>query len=160
MKAIEGNPTMSDTHVSTRRQRTSRQTRQLSTGECRDWLTSHHEGRLAYQTGRGPRSVVVNYAVTERHIMFRLPDYNDIVHYAPGERVTLEVEGVDAPVRAFESVSVTGQAQLAPGDDPAALTEAVFEEQWPAGVSTSVICLPITEMVGFEESASDRLTPR
>ncbi len=100
--------------------------------------------------------MVVSYAVTERHIMFRLPDYNDIVHYAPGERVTLEVEGRQAPVQAFESVSVTGEAQLASRDDPAVLQEAHFEEQWPAGVRTSVICLPITEMVGFEESAADQ----
>jgi nitroimidazol reductase NimA-like FMN-containing flavoprotein (pyridoxamine 5'-phosphate oxidase superfamily) len=147
---------MSNVQGSTRRQRTNRPTRSLSAGECRDWLTSHREGRLAYQTGRGPRSVVVSYAVTDRHIMFRLPDYNDIVHYAPGERVTLEVEGVHAPVQAFESVSVTGEAQLAVEDDPAVLQEAQFEEQWPAGVRTSVICLPITEMVGFQEPTALR----
>jgi nitroimidazol reductase NimA-like FMN-containing flavoprotein (pyridoxamine 5'-phosphate oxidase superfamily) len=151
---------MSSNPGSTRLQRTHRPIRPLSAGECRDWLTSHREGRLAYPTGRGPRSVVVSYAVTERHIMFRLPDYNDIVHYAPGERVTLEVEGVHAPVQAFESVSVTGEAQLAPGDDPTMLQEAHFEEQWPAGVCTSVICLPITEMVGFEEPAVDRTGAR
>jgi len=150
---------MSNAQGSTRRPQVRRPTRSLSDGECRDWLTSHREGRLAYQTGRGPRSVVVSYAVTERHIMFRLPDYNDIVHYAPGERVTLEVEGVHAPVQAFESVSVTGEAQLA-GDDPAVLQEAHFDEQWPAGVCTRVIRLPITEMVGFEEPAVDRAGAR
>ncbi len=61
------------------------------------WLTEHHEGRLDYETGRGFRSVVVLYAIADGQILFRLPDYNDIVHYAPGERVTLEVDGAVTP---------------------------------------------------------------
>jgi nitroimidazol reductase NimA-like FMN-containing flavoprotein (pyridoxamine 5'-phosphate oxidase superfamily) len=129
----------------------------MSSGECRDWLSSHREGRLAYQTGRGPRSVVVAYAITDEHIMFRLPDYNDIVHYAPGERVTLAVEGVRSTVGDFETVTVTGQAELA-GQRSAALTEPRFEETWPSGVSTSVICLPMTEVEGFEHDAMSSLT--
>jgi len=93
---------------------------------------------------------VVSYAVAEQQIIFRLPDYNDIVHYAPGERVTLEVEGVRPALGDFEAVSVTGQAELANGADRAELPEADFEEQWPADVRTSVLRLPMTEVSGFE----------
>jgi len=93
---------------------------------------------------------VVSYAVTDQQIVFRLPDYNEIVHYAPGERVTLEVEGVRPVVGDFETVSVTGEAELATGDDQTELPEAHFEDQWPAGVRTSVLCLPMTEVSGFE----------
>jgi nitroimidazol reductase NimA-like FMN-containing flavoprotein (pyridoxamine 5'-phosphate oxidase superfamily) len=146
-------PTMPVTHRSAPRHRSSVSARRLTTRECRDWLDSHHEGRLAYSTGRGPRSVVVNYAITSHQIMFRLPDYNDIVHYAPGERITLEVEGPQAAMGDFETVTVTGEAQLA-GEHAPELAEADFVEQWPAGVSTSVLCLPMTQVEGFEHVGS------
>jgi hypothetical protein len=123
--------------------------RRLSSGECRDWLHSHSEGRLGYQTGRGHRSVVVSYAIAEEQIVMRLPDFNDIVHYAPGERVTLEVDGRHTPVGDFESVLVTGEARLA-SRLPTTVQQTHFEEQWPAGVATSVICLPMTQVEGFE----------
>ena len=58
--------------------------RPLTTGECRRWLQEHHEGRLGYLSGRGPRSVVVSYAVADDEILMRVPDYNDIAQYAPG----------------------------------------------------------------------------
>ncbi len=128
------------------------QVRRLSARECRAWLASHREGRLGYQTGRGPRSVVVRYAITDEQIMFRLPDYNDIVHYVPGERVTLEVEGLHAAVGDFDTVLVTGEARLA-AHHASVVQATQFEEHWPAGVATSVICLPMTEVEGFERNA-------
>jgi nitroimidazol reductase NimA-like FMN-containing flavoprotein (pyridoxamine 5'-phosphate oxidase superfamily) len=134
--------------------------RQLSSGECRDWLRTHREGRLAYPTGRGPRSVVVCYAVTEDHVVFRLPDYNDIVHYAPGEHVTLEVEGAPegtkASSRSNETVRVSGQAQLATAHSGRSMTDDRFPEQWPPSVSTRVIWLPLTEVEGYEVGADAR----
>ena len=39
--------------------------RRLSRGECRAWLAQHDEGRLGYRTGRGPRSLVIRYAVAD-----------------------------------------------------------------------------------------------
>jgi hypothetical protein len=149
---------MSITHQARGPQQTS-PTRRLSARECRDWLTSHREGRLGYHTGRGPRSVVVSYAVADEQIMFRLPDYNDIVHYAPGERVTLEVESGRPVVGDFGTVRVTGEATLAPAEMPRTLPGTGFEEQWPAGVSTTVICLPLTEVEGFEQPDGDQPPP-
>jgi nitroimidazol reductase NimA-like FMN-containing flavoprotein (pyridoxamine 5'-phosphate oxidase superfamily) len=140
---------MSSVQHLSRGQQTRIPTRRLSVGECRDWLRNHREGRLGYHTGRGPRSVVVSYAVAEDQIMMQLPDYNDIVHYAPGERVTLEVEGGRPVVGDFGTVTVTGQAQLA-ADDSRPASQTHFDEQWPSGVSTSVICLPLTEVEGYE----------
>ena len=67
--------------------------RRLSVHECKAWICSHHEGRFGYQSGRGHRSVVVSYAVAGDQILVRLPDYNDIVHYAPGSEVSLDVDG-------------------------------------------------------------------
>jgi nitroimidazol reductase NimA-like FMN-containing flavoprotein (pyridoxamine 5'-phosphate oxidase superfamily) len=126
-----------------------RSVRRLSPRECQDWLTSHGEGRLGYPTGRGPRSVVVRYAMADGNIVFRLPDYNDIVHYAPGEHVTLEVDGPKAPRGDFETVIVRGRAERA-REQQEHVEEAAFDEQWPSGVSTTVIRLPMTDVEGFE----------
>ena len=79
--------------------------RRLSPHECKAWLCSHHEGRFGYQSGRGHRSVVVSYAVAGDQILVRLPDYNDIVHYAPGAEVSLDVDGVLPPPIAKPSSS-------------------------------------------------------
>jgi hypothetical protein len=134
----------------------TRPVRHLSARECQDWLTSHGEGRLGYPTGRGPRSVVVRYAMTDGDIVFRLPDYNDIVHYAPGEDITLEVDGPSAPRGDFETVIVRGRAERAHAHQQP--VEAAFDEQWPSGVSTTVIRLPMTEVEGFEHDPAAPLT--
>ena len=60
--------------------------RPLSPRECRDRLHRRHEGRLVYSTGRGPRCVVVNYAVHDDEIVLRVPEFNEICQYARGAR--------------------------------------------------------------------------
>ena len=137
----------------TRASRNPEPNRRLSHGECRDWLSSHREGRLGYQTGRGPQSVVVCYALTDEQVVFQLPDYNDIVHYAPGERVTLEVDGPAPAGGQFETVTVTGQAQRATAQDGPAIARSHLEEQWPSGLRTTVICLPMTDVEGYHIAA-------
>jgi hypothetical protein len=123
--------------------------RKLSQHECKAWVCSHHEGRLGYQSGRGPRSVVVSYAVAGDQVLVRLPDYNDIVHYAPGAEVSLDVDG-GTPAAHRETVTVTGTAELAETDQRPLIDQAAFQEDWPADVRTSVICLPLNTVEGFE----------
>jgi hypothetical protein len=65
-------------------------TRGMSYSECRIWLDHHSEGELGYIGGRGPRSVVGSYAVTEDQILFLVPAYNEITQYVPGKQVTLQ----------------------------------------------------------------------
>lgn len=122
-------------------------TRRLTRGECRDWLTSHRQGRLGYSSGRGPRSVVVSYCLLDEQIVVRLPDYNDIVHYAPGSQVVFEVEDQTDTVPGYETVSVTGMAELVDTDEQFDLD---FAESWPDGVATSLVFLPLTAVEGFE----------
>jgi len=123
--------------------------RKLSPHECRAWICSHREGRLGYQSGRGHRSVVVSYAVADDKILVRLPDYNDIVHYAPGAEVSLDVDG-GTPAAHRETVIVTGTAALADSAERPLIDQAAFEEDWPADIRTSVICLPLNTVEGFE----------
>jgi len=123
--------------------------RRLSPHECKAWVCSHHEGRLGYQSGRGHRSVVVFYAVTDDQILVRLPDYNDIVHYAPGAEISLDVDG-GTPAAHRETVTVTGTAELAENAHRPLIDQAAFEEDWPPDVRTSIICLPLDAVEGFE----------
>jgi Pyridoxamine 5'-phosphate oxidase len=123
--------------------------RRLSRHECTAWIGSHQEGRLGYQSGRGHRSVVVCYAVAGDQILVRLPDYNDIVHYAPGAEVSLDVDG-GTPAAHHETVIVTGTAVLADSGERPSIDQAVFAEDWPADVRTSVLCLPLNTVEGFE----------
>ena len=128
--------------------------RKLSPHECKAWICSHHEGRLGYQSGRGHRWVVVSYAVAGDQILVRLPDYNDIVHYAPGERVTLEVDGAITPSGDSATVIVTGTARLMEIEQIDVSVDAVFEEPWPPEVRTSIIGLPTKDVLLVTNTAA------
>ena len=92
---------------------------------------------MHYQTGRGPRCLAVTYAVAGNYVLLRLPDYNDLGHYAPGRPVVLEVSEPD------HSLQVEGVAQVAGPQHQALIEQARFPEPVPAGVTTRVICLPL-----------------
>jgi hypothetical protein len=92
---------------------------------------------------------VVSYAVAEDQILVRLPDYNDIVHYAPGSEVRLDVEG-GTPAAHRETVVVTGKAALAENGQRPLIDQTPFQEEWPPDVRTSIICVPFTAIEGFE----------
>ena len=127
--------------------------RALTATECRHWIQQHHEGRLGYLSGCGPRSVVVSYAVTGDEILMRVPDYNDIAQYAPGARVTLAVDRSAEDTSAIEEVSVTGTAGQGDRNDPGPGGLAPLDESWPAAVKTSVVTLPLEEMKGVRRRA-------
>ena len=128
-------------------------TRGMSYGECRIWLDHHSEGELGYIGGRGPRSVVVSYAVTEDQILFLVPAYNEITQYVPGKQVTFQVAGESsgpAP-RYYDAVSVTGTANVPRLEQSPIVRRTNFVELWPPDVTTSVICLPMAELEGSEK---------
>ena len=125
-------------------------TRGMSYGECRIWLDHHSEGELGYIGGRGPRSVVVTYAVTDDQILFLVPAYNEITQYVPGKQVTFQVSGEStgpAP-RYYDTVNVTGTANLPRLEQAPIVRRTSFVELWPPDVTTSVICLPMADLEG------------
>lgn len=142
------------------------QSRAMSAEECRHWLRSHHEGRLRYMSGKGPRSVVVNYSVAAGGILLRVADYNDIAHYAPRTRVTLQVDGpvtlqldgrqVDGPAARGadqrDSVAVSGIAAVL--DEASVPISVPQPERWPADVATAWISVPMTTVDGIAEQES------
>ena len=123
--------------------------RRLSAPECRAWVSSHREGRLGYLSGRGPRSVVVTYAVAGDAVVVELPDYNDAAHYAPGAQVQLDVEGSSVARR--DAVRITGRAVLTDRAEVAS-AGATLPQEWPTGIATSVIALPLDRLEGIEEA--------
>jgi nitroimidazol reductase NimA-like FMN-containing flavoprotein (pyridoxamine 5'-phosphate oxidase superfamily) len=127
-------------------------TRGMSYDECRIWLDHHSEGQLGYVGGRGPRSVVVSYAITDDQILFLVPAYNEITQYVPGKQVTFQVAGKSsgpAP-RYYDTVSVTGTANLPRLEQAPIVRRTNFVELWPSDVTTSVICLPMAALEGSE----------
>jgi hypothetical protein len=119
--------------------------RTLTNFECRSWIGGRHKGRLAHQTGRGARAVVVNYAATDRQLVFRLPEYHEICQYAPGRQITLSV--CASTDHTSTEVFVTGIGYL--DDDHERIVDGIdFDEHWPTGVSTHVICLDLDDVRG------------
>ena len=129
---------------------------QLAANECRRWVEQHHEGRLGYLSGRGPRSVVVSYTVVGDQVLVQVPDYNDIAQYAPGARVTLAVDGEVEHPSAIEEVSVTGTAGHQDGNVAVPGDAVQFDESWPAAIKTSVVTLPLKDMEGVRRRADLR----
>ena len=119
--------------------------RVLTTVECRSLVGNHDEGRLGYQTGRGPRAVAVIYAVTDDQVVSRVPEYNEICQYAPGRQITRRVSAHTTDT--FTEVVVAGIGHLA--DDQARIAETTdLPEHWPTGVSTHLVCLDLADLEG------------
>src|SRR4051812_19827699 len=123
--------------------------RPLSTEECWSRLRRHAEGRLGYLSGRGPRHVVVPYAVRGERLVVRLPDYNEAAQYAPGNTVTFDVTDRIGDHRA-ERVEVRGRARSA-GEDEDREPDGLTDEHWPAHLPTRLLWLPVDEVSGEVE---------
>ena len=128
--------------------------RRLTTEECRSWLTAHGEGRLGYESGRGPRQVVVSYAVSDDANVLRVPAFNEIAQYAPGRRVTLDVSGPEGPDE-IEHVKVTGRASVV-AEAPAAVLDKLPDEHWPADLSDVTVRLQTEEIDGHTTGITHR----
>ena len=128
--------------------------RALTNVECRSWIAGLHEGRLGHQTGRGAREVVVNYAVTDGQLLFRLPEYNEICQYAWGRQITMRVCALSANDTATEVV-VSGVGYL---DDDQAFGAGDIDlaEHWPNGVSTHLMCLDLADVHGSTNADLDQ----
>lgn len=125
--------------------------RQLSPAECRRWLAQHAVGRLGFQTGRGPRSVVIGYDVRIEgdvdEVLLLLPEYHPATGYVVGSPVTIEVE--DETRDGWETVRATGVAYLETGPDPA----QPYGARWPEGVATHEVHVPLARLEGVVRAA-------
>ena len=121
-------------------------TRPLTAVECRSWLLINTEGRLGYHSGRGERWVVVCNALSlDDKIVLRVQS-NEIGQYTPGDRVTLDVDGM-TPLGYRRTVRVSGRAEVLPYSSVGALN-GWDGESWPMGISTSIVAFPVEEVHG------------
>ena len=131
--------------------RTTTRSRAMTAEECRSWLTSHGEGRLGYLSGRGPRNVVIPYALSGHAIVMRIPDFNEMAQCVPGQQVTLDVTGF-ASDDAIERVEVTGQASVCESG-PVVDLSGLPDDGWPDDLRTTVVRVPMEKISGQVVSA-------
>ena len=104
---------------------------------------------MSYQTGRGPRAVVLSYAFTDAAVVFLLPEYNEICQYAPGQQIAMRVSAL-TPDDNITEVVVTGIGHL----PEARVADTVdHPEHWPPGVSTHMVCLDLVNLEGSTRRA-------
>jgi hypothetical protein len=123
--------------------------RRLSLSGCCAVLDRHREGRMFYQSGRGPRAVVVTYALDGDGVLVRLPSYNELLQYSRDAETTLEVDEVCSPSGRSATVLVTGRPHICCPRS----TALNCLEHWPHGVPTTVLKLPLTDVRGSEHPA-------
>lgn len=122
--------------------------RRLSPEGCRERLIRHHEGRLAYPTGRGPRYLVINYAVHDNEIVLRVPEFNEICQYAPGCEVCLVIDEVVGADSEWVEVTASGVASIVNHREHTSRGRDDLDEVWPLGVTASTLRVPIAELYG------------
>ncbi|WP_344810006.1 hypothetical protein [Microlunatus ginsengisoli] len=107
---------------------------------------------MGHQTGRGPRVVVVSYALTDDQVVFRIPEDNEIRGYACGRRITLNVSWASEGVRT--EVVVAGVGFLP--EHEAELSASVdLVDEWPSGISTHLLCLDLAVIEGTQSARCD-----
>ena len=126
-------------------------TRCEASSEDRLRLSRHEEGRIHYQTGCGPRCLAVTYALSGDYILLRLPEYNDVTHYAPERPVLLEVSD------AHDTLQVRGVAHVAGRRHVGLVDQASFPEPAPTGIAVRVICIALDDVEAVPSAQQDQL---
>ncbi|SEQ81790.1 hypothetical protein [Microlunatus flavus] len=120
----------------------------LSREECWSHLRRHHQGRLGYESGRGPRHVVLPYAVWDDRVVVRVPAYSEAAQHAADRVVTFDVVEPLAPGTAGR-VEVHGHARLSAPEG--AVLGALPDEHWPADLPSRLVWLQVEDLHGEAE---------
>ncbi|MFD5746343.1 helix-turn-helix domain-containing protein [Streptomyces sp. NPDC127033] len=88
----------------------------LSTGECRELLSTHGVGRVAVSTWDGPAVVPVNYVVVGDEVAYRTAPGTAAAE-AVGQEVAFEADHIDDAMSRGWSVNVVGTARAVTGDN-------------------------------------------
>jgi hypothetical protein len=121
----------------------------MSIPDRRRWLTQHHEGRLRYRTGRGPRALAMTYVVAGDYILVRIPEFNPAAGYASGQQIEFQVPHGNS------DICVRGRAETAGPAHVRLLQQTRFLEHWPAGVRSRVLCLPLSDVTHIEPPVTE-----
>lgn len=84
---------------------------ELSPEQCRHLLTTHHAGRVAWNSADGPLVLPVTYAMYTTDIVFRTSPYGALSALINPTNVAFEIDEVDQQAGTGWSVLVRGRAQ-------------------------------------------------
>lgn len=87
--------------------------RDLDGSECVELLQNHTVGRIVFADDRGPTILPVNYSLDGQDLLIATAAYGAIARWAPGKRVSFEVDDVDPSSESGWSVIVRGRAEEA-----------------------------------------------
>lgn len=91
--------------------------RELDDTECRELLTTHRNGRVAWCEPAGPVVLPVSYRFDGEHVLFRTSPHSELArHFAAGP-VAFQVDSHDDPSHTGWSVLVRGRAELLDWDE-------------------------------------------
>lgn len=124
--------------------------RRLTRRECWSRLRRHGQGRLGYLSGRGPRQVVLPYAVWDGRLVVRVPAYHEAAQHAAGRTVTFDVVEQVAP-GTTERIEVQGHALL--GEPQGPVLEVLPDEKWPEDLPSRLVWLQVHDLRGQTEPA-------
>lgn len=123
-----------------------RRSQELTTDECWARLHRHREGRLGYLSGRGPRHVVVPYAVWQGMLVVRVPAYNEAVQYVGDRQITFDVSERVSGGAADERVEIVGRGRL--DEAEGVVLDALPDEHWPADLPSRLLWLEADRVAG------------
>lgn len=112
----------------------------LDVGECRELLHNHVVGRIAFDDGRGPSVLPVNYVLDGDDVVIATTPEGEIARHATGHPATFEIDDIDPANEAGWSVVVRGVAERT---EATRLSPASEEELYPWAEGTRDFLLRI-----------------
>ncbi|GAA2895647.1 pyridoxamine 5'-phosphate oxidase family protein [Streptomyces mexicanus] len=127
----------------------------LSQDECRELLSTHGVGRIAFNSPEGPAAFPVNYDVVDDAVFFRTAP-GSAPATAVDNEVAFEVDHVDEAMSRGWSVLAVGRAEAV--DDPEAvdrLEERAHSHPWAGGPRTLWVKVLPTRLTGRRITPAD-----
>jgi nitroimidazol reductase NimA-like FMN-containing flavoprotein (pyridoxamine 5'-phosphate oxidase superfamily) len=123
--------------------------RELAASRCRDLLSSHDVGRIAWTAAHGPELFPVSYVYHDGMIIFRTSPYGVLSELIRPTDVVFEVDELDRTRRTGWSVIARGRAAAIP--DPAGQNElwaSYHALPWADGSRLLVIGIAVRQVTG------------
>ena len=122
---------------------------ELSVERCRELLSSHSTGRVAWNAGDGPQVLPVSYAMDGEDIVFRTSPYGALSQLHARTNVAFEIDDIDHESGSGWSVVVRGTAQgIAHGHHLERLWSRGTTVPWAAGMRNLFIAITPRTITG------------
>jgi nitroimidazol reductase NimA-like FMN-containing flavoprotein (pyridoxamine 5'-phosphate oxidase superfamily) len=127
----------------------------LDAAECWALLEARHLGRLAFVDQDGPIVLPINYAVVDGVVIFRTNSGGKLDAALRGDRLALEIDGVDALEQTGWSVLVRGAAELVTDEAELGMLRGLPLVSWAPGLKPIYVRLGRADVTGRRITAPD-----